>query len=126
MIKIRTKTEIGYDPVNPLNTAKIAVEMIDWNERQGIYQCNVNYIAEFAIGTTMMLKNKIIGISQDKFNELHMAVDSQIPELMTPYEKRELRKKLALLIYVQNDFIDVGATKLIYGTIPNDWEMINE
>lgn len=126
MAQLRTKTAISYDPVNPLKTAKIIVEMVEWSERKEVgYSCSVNYIAEFATETQSVLKSRQIGISEDKFNSLYLAVDSSIPSSLTPYQKRELRKKLALLVYVTNDFIDEAGTKLIYNTIPSDWEIID-
>lgn len=127
MIKVRTKEEVNYDSVNPLRIAKISVEMTDWREQQdGAYYASVNYYAEPLNSNSFFLKSRQIYISEDKFNQLYLAVDGGIPSNLTPYQKRELRKKLALLTYVTNDFIDDTQTKLIYGTTPIDWELINE
>lgn len=121
MAKVKTSTVVSYDSVNPNKTANIVVDMSRWIEdATGVYYAEINYHIEIE-GVSSFLKNKTVQISQEVFNMLYVGAESGIDSELTPYEKRELRKELALLNYIKNDFIDEDRTKCIFNTVPDIW-----
>lgn len=125
MIKIQSKKQFIYDNATQ-KSATIIIEMIKWEEvSNGIMSTDINYIAKDTVTNAESMisgKSKTIQISIERYNELFLATDALIPSELSPYEKSVLRKKLCLLIYVQNDILD-GTDKCIYGSSPNDWEL---
>ena len=43
---------------------------------------------------------------------------------MTKSQKETLKLKLGLLYFVKNDFVDEAQTELIYGSVPDNWELV--
>lgn len=125
MIRIKYSEEVIYDSATQ-KSGIILVEMENWNEpSNGAMVAKINYLSKDSISGAESLipgKSKDVQISAEKYNELCLATEDLIPEGLTPYEKRVLRKKMCLLEYVRNDFLE-GTTKIIYDTDPEKWEL---
>lgn len=125
MTRIKYTEEIIWDQATQKN-AIIIVEMPNWIEKaNGSMFADINYIAKDPITEAEILipgKSKTIPISSEKYNQMFLATDSLIPSDISPFEKSQLRKKLCLLVYVQNDFLE-GTEKCIFNTDPEKWEV---
>lgn len=81
-----------------------------------------------------ILRKTEVPLSSSNYNNLVWYSDSVLPSNLPPYNKQQMRKKISLLYYVQNDFLkkpneltgELELTdKLIFETSPSDWEMKN-
>ncbi|SHG27426.1 hypothetical protein [Flavobacterium johnsoniae] len=126
MTRIQYTEELVCDNATQ-KSAIIIVEMPNWNENaNGLMLAEINYIAKDAVTgaeTIIPGKSKVITISIEKYNQMFLATDSLIPDNLSPFEKSQLRKKLCLLVYVQNDFLE-GTEKCIFNTDPEKWEAV--
>ncbi|TDO68820.1 hypothetical protein EV143_1184 [Flavobacterium chryseum] len=126
MIRIQYEEELITDNATQKST-NVIVEMKKWEEHSSeMMLAEINYLAKDPLtGSEIAIpgKAKTIQITIEKYNEMFLATDSLIPSNLTPFEKSVLRKRLCLLIYVQNDFLE-GTTKCIFNTEPQKWIIV--
>lgn len=147
MIAIETKLKVNIDAVDIYKKSKVEVELIQWRENKNGLFSDITYfqvsqrtedvVTANEDGTTSTqsetyeirkeLVSKTIQISEDKYNELCAYCELLFQEGMSHLQKQELRKKVSLLSYVTNDFLKDKegelTDKLIFGTIPGDWQI---
>lgn len=148
MIAIETKLKVNIDAVDIYKKSKVEVELIQWRENKNGLFSDITYfqvsqrtedvVTANEDGTTSTqsetyeirkeLVSKTIQISEDKYNELCAYCELLFQEGMSHLQKQELRKKVSLLSYVTNDFLKDKegelTDKLIFGTIPGDWQLL--
>jgi hypothetical protein len=123
MIRIQYNEELVCD-IATMKTAIVIVEIEKWEEcTNELMFANINYITKDPVTEAeTLIRSKQILITVEKYNQMFLATDSLIPSNLSPFEKGKLRKKLCLLVYVQNDLLD-GTAKCIFNTEPNKWEL---
>ena len=76
-------------------------------------------------GNKKYLSNRTINLSYAERDALKQNVLQQIStEGMSESEVNKFILPQALLYFVTNDFVDVETQTLIYGTSPQDWEIV--
>ena len=138
MAKIRTKEKINWGGWNPFLKNRIEIEMIEISKsaEQVVFKITDKVIGEKifkddqdndVISEYVLLENprKIFIVPIDLYNQLYLGVEQFIPANLTPFEKEQLRPKLAFLFYFQNDKIyDESQNEFcLYGTQPEDWDI---
>ncbi|PDS26486.1 hypothetical protein [Flavobacterium branchiophilum] len=133
MIKIRTKKPVSIDIINPLITNIVEIVLVKFTEHIGSYMATIVHqyeglvlipeTTEPTLGT-ITIKEKDVPFSIDKIDFLSQKAQIDVSLHETAY--RDALKKVALLYYVQNDFIDEQKTKTIYNLNPDDWEICDE
>jgi hypothetical protein len=135
MEKIRTKNKInwgGYDPLF-LNHVEIRMEKlyetvdsvlfnikdVVIGEKKNLDANNIEIVSEYDY---QIIRDKNVFIPITKYNELYLAIDSQLSSTLTPFEKEKIRPKLALLYYFTNDTISNG--KCGYNTNSTNWKIV--
>lgn len=111
-------TTEGYDTtIKDYIDAETAREDENGEEEKIVYQKSIN--------------EKKVFIPNEQINALFSQVEAFIPEKMSRVEAEKLRHELALLAFVQNDFIkdeqgEIIEGKTIYNLLPNDWEVYRD
>jgi site-specific DNA-adenine methylase len=135
MAKIRTKNKInwgGFDP-SKLNHVEVEIKEVSKTsesvtflvkdtvigENEYIGENEETLISEYPF---QVIREKRFSVPMELYNQLYSAVESQIPTELTPFEKEQLRPKMALLFYFSNDTLANGLCG--YNTTPNDWEIV--
>lgn len=73
------------------------------------------------------IRTRSIQVSSDEYISLFVGADAYIDvhyPNTTIFERGALRPKIALLLFVRNDKLDLS-DKCIYGTQPEDWDIIS-
>lgn len=141
MAKIRTKQKILWGGWNPFLKNRIEVEMkeiskssthITFKITDTVIGENVfkneneeDVISEFPL---QVIRDKIFSVPMELYNQLYLAVEQMLSSNLTPFEKEQLRPKLAFLFYFQNDKIvnpENGEEFCLYGLQPTDFEIVN-
>lgn len=134
MAKIRTTEKInwgGFDP-SKLNHVEIEIKEVSKTsenvtflikdtvigENQYLGENDEVLISEYPF---QVIREKRFSVPMELYNQLFTAVETQIPPQLTPFEKEELRPKLALLFYFCQDTLDNGLCG--YNTNPNQWQI---
>ena len=118
MAKLRTKEKVNWGGWNPFLKNKIEFEIreISKSATNVIFKItdtvigeNVfkdendnDVISEFPL---QVIREKTFNVPMELYNQLYLAVEQLIPAELTPFEKEQLRPKLAFLFYFQNDKI---------------------
>ena len=135
MAKIRTTEKINWGGFNPSKLNHIEVEIKEVSktsesvsfhikdtvigESQYIGDNDEVLISEYPF---QVIRDKRFSVPMELYNQLYLAVESQIPPQLTHFEKEELRPKLALLFYFCQDTLDNGLCG--YNTNPNQWQIV--
>lgn len=123
MIRVQYEDELVTDPATQ-SRAIVIVEMTKWEEHSNeLMLAEINYLSKDPISgseTVIAGKVKPFKITVEKYNEMFLGTNHLIPAELTPFEKSVLRKKLCLLLYVKNDFLE-GTNKCIFNTEPEKW-----
>lgn len=118
-------------------TGKIIIEATAINPEGDNYRIDLTDYAEYPdtyLGENQqpvtylkkeLLSNRVIYKSNVEVSALFQAVQTGISPTDDYAEKERLIKQSALLMYVQNDFIN-EAGETIYGLLPNQWVLCNE
>lgn len=134
MAKIRSINKLnwgGFDP-SKLNVIEIEIKEISKTSSEVTFLIKDTVIAEQSyLGENdetiiseypfQVIREKRFSVPMALYNQLYSAVETQIPSNLTPFEKEELRPKLALLFFFGNDKLDNGLCG--YNTQPNDWQI---
>lgn len=78
----------------------------------------------FDRGEKRYVNDRVINLSYAERDALKTAILTQISVEGSESEVNKAILPNALLYFVLNDFVDVEAQTLIYGTTPNDWEIL--
>lgn len=133
MTSILTDIEVSYDGRNPYKKGRVLIELTKWVETASgykaeisdyLYEVTVENDIEYPRKTLLPGTSKPISIPTETYNALAEYAETQFTEGMTPSEKQEMRKAIALLQYVRTDFIDPDNTKLVYDTLPSNWQLL--
>lgn len=133
MAKIRTKEKInwgGFDP-SKLNHVEVEIKEVSKTSESVTFLIKDTVIGESEyIGENdevliseyplQVIREKRFSVTMELYNQLFTAVELQIPPQLTPFEKEELRPKLALLFYFRQDTLDNGLCG--YNTEAEQWE----
>ena len=108
----KTDTEVFY---------MIKDSVIGENEYLG--ENNETLISEYVLQT---IRERRFSVPMALYNQLYNAVEQQMPAELTAFEKEQIRPKMALLIYFQNDkIIDENNNEFcLYGTQSNQWQIV--
>ena len=135
MAKIRTKEKInwgGFDP-SKLNHVEVEIKEVSITSESVTFLIKDTVIGESEyIGENeeiliseypfQVIREKRFSVPMELYNNLFTTVESQIPIELTPFEKEQLRPKLALLFYFCNDTLENGMCG--YNTTPNQWQIV--
>lgn len=133
MAKIRSINKLnwgGFDP-SKLNYVEVEIKEVSKTsesvtflikdtaigESEYIGENEETLISEYPL---QVIREKRFSVPMELYNQLFTAVESQIPPQLTPFEKEELRPKLALLFYFRQDTLDNGLCG--YNTEAEQWE----
>lgn len=140
MAKIRTKEKVNWGGWNPFLKNRIEIEMKEISKSatnvifkitdtvigENVYknENDEDIISEFPL---QVIREKIFNVPMELYNQLYSAVEQFIPAELTPFEKEQLRPKLAFLFYFQNDkIVDENQNEFcLYGLQPEDFEIVN-
>ena len=150
MAKIRTKQKVNWGGWNPFQKNKIEFEMkeISKSATNVVFKITDTVIGEKSYENKIfdeagelveteqivsefplqVIREKIFSVPMELYNQLYLAVEQLIPAELTPFEKEQLRPKLAFLFYFQNDKIVNPETEeqfCLYGLQPTDFEIVN-
>ena len=119
------RTNSGVYPTRAGELVPIYIEILaiqdEFNESRFKFVIG-DYI--FDRGEKRYVNDRVINLSYAERDALKNVILNQI---IIEGSESEVNKAIlpnALLYFVLNDFVDVDAQTLIYGTTPNDWEIV--
>lgn len=134
MIAIKSTVDVVFYP-RTNKQVKIIVEATAINPDGDNYRIDISDFAEYpdtyldenqepvTYTKKEFLASRVVYKSKSEVNALFQAVQNGISPTDDYAEKDRLIKKSALLLYVQNDFID-NNSHTIYGLTANQWEAL--
>lgn len=127
MIAVKTTVPICFYP-RTQKTGIIIIEATAINPQGDFYRIDlIDKAAQMVIidgeekEVITEIEKRIIYKPISQVNALFNAVQMGISPTDDYNEKERLIKIAALLLFIQNDFIDVDNTKTIYNLLPNQW-----
>jgi hypothetical protein len=139
MAKLRSTQKIDWGGWNPFFKNFIEIEAVEITktEQEVIYLITDSVIGERnTIGDNgepiieeyvlHVIREKKFSVPMALWNQLYNAVEQAMPAELTPFERDQLRPKLALKMYFQNDKIsdENGNEFCLYGLQPNEIEIV--
>lgn len=138
MVKIRTKKQVMYC-AREHKFSHITVEMSYIPTAEGYRATIKDYIdaetthinergEEEKVSYNKQINTKNLLIPNEKINQLFAMVEPAIGKKLSRVEAEKLRHEMALLVFVQNDFIkdeqgEIIKGKTIYNLDPTEWEV---
>ena len=139
MAKIITTEPINWGGFNSLILNKIQIELkeLSRSSENVVYQVrdtamventyiDDNNIEQTYLVENSVIRNKTLSISKDEYNTLFTNADAYTDATypnLSVFEKEEIRPKVALLLYFQNDLLPNGLCG--YNTQPSQWTLIS-
>lgn len=138
MVKIRTKKKVMFC-AREHKFSHITVEMRYIPTEAGYSATITDYIDKESTYTDengveqthqylMKINEKNITIPNEQINQLFAMVEPAVGKKLSRVEAEKLRHEMALLVFVQNDFIkdeqgEIIKGKTIYNLEPTEWEV---
>lgn len=139
MAKLRSKERISWGGWNPFvkNFIETEVQEISRTESEVLFQITDyiigerEYVGEAEQRLTsefilLTIPRKRFAVPMDLYNNLYNMVEQEFPSNLTPFEREALRPRIAFLKFFQNDkiFDENGNSFCLWGTQPNQWEIV--
>lgn len=141
MVKIRTKKQVMYC-AREHKFSHITVEMSYIPTTEGYRATITDYIdAETAhineqgeeekVPYPKQINTKNLLIPNEQINQLFAMVEPAVGKKLSRVEAEQVRHEMALLVFVQNDFIkdeqgEIIKGKTIYNLDPTEWEVYRD
>ncbi|OXA81207.1 hypothetical protein B0A58_01510 [Flavobacterium branchiophilum NBRC 15030 = ATCC 35035] len=115
-----------------MQTSVVEIVLVQFTEHIGSYTASIVHQYQGLVlipGTTdpipgtIRILEKDVAFSVDEIDFLSQKAQIDVTFHETAY--RDALKRVALLYYVQHDFIDDQKNKTIYNLDPDDWEICN-